>query len=197
MKRMFSLLLVTALASSCGTAPHAESLGESHRTTGAENERSESNTSHYVAGGALAVVVVCAVFSGVRRVCLKQFRNADSHNKAVKNAAEKLTAGKNIDELDEATATKVEKLYKSIGLSKDGKKALTGDDVIEVKDGIFFTAYDKTIGKLVRKIKKSDEGASSADEGGKQADEGGKQADEGGKQADEGGKQADEKNEQN
>ena len=178
MKRIISLLLVTALASSCGTAPHAETLGESHRTTSSENERSESNTTHYVAGGALAVVVVCAVFSGVRRVCLRQFRNADSHNKAVKNAAEKLTAGKSGDELEKATA-KVEKLYKSIGLDKDGKTALTGDDAVEVKDGILFTVYDETLGKLIRKIKKSDEGASSADEGGKKTDEGGKKADEG------------------
>lgn len=162
MKRMISLLLAAMLASSCGTAPYAESLSESHKTTGTENEQESNETTYYTVGGVVVgLAVLCSLVSGARRVCLKPFRSADSHKKAVKDAVEKLKDGKSGEELTKAEE-QAEKLYKSIGLNKDGTTSLTGDDAVEVKDGIFFTAYDKTIGKLVRKVKEKK--SSSADQ---------------------------------
>ena len=151
MKKMISWLLAAMLVSSCGTAPHADLRGESHMTTGSEEEQEGSGMAHYLIGGAIVVVALCTVVPGAKRVC----QSAEGIKKKIDDSVAALTkskAGKSTDEVAKIDE-EITKLNKQIGKDKNGD-LMTGDDAVEVKDGIFFTAYDKTIGQLVRKIKK-------------------------------------------
>ena len=175
MKRMIYWLLAAMLVSSCGTAPHADLRGESHRTTGSEEEQEGSEVAHYLIGSAIAVVAFCT-FGGnaALKVCRKHFMSAEGYKKKIDDAVKGLKeskAGKSKDEVAKIDK-KINNRNAQIGIGEDGK-TMTEDDAIEVKDGVLFTAYDKTIGKLVRKIKKSDEATNSADEATESADEAG------------------------
>ncbi len=191
MKKMISWLLAAMLVSSCGTAPHADLRGESHMTTGSEEEQEGSEMAHYLIGGVIVVAAFCTLGGNAAlKVCRKHFMSAEGFKKKIGDAATKLgdsKAGKSTDEVANID-NKITNHNKTIGLDKDGKP-MTGDDAVEVKNGIFFTAYDKTIGNLVRKIKKkdgeADEAANSADEATSSADEAANSADEAGQQADE------------
>ena len=184
MKRIIYLLLAAMLVSSCGAAPHADLLGESRMTAGSEEERGGSEMAQYLVGGAIVVVALCTVVPGARRVCQKQFMSAEGFKKGLQKRIDELSELKKGDGVDaDKNDAKIKKL----------EEMITNTD----KDGIVFTVYDATIGKLVRKIKKGgDEVGEQADDTGKKADDTGKKADDAGKKADDTGKKADDAGEQ-
>ena len=154
MKRMISLLAAVMLISSCGTAPRADLLSESRVTSGLDEEQGESEMAHYLIGGAVVVVALCTVVPGARRACQKQFISAKKFKSGLQDKITKLGNEMDADGADTA------KLQSKIDKLEDIKGKAD-------KDGIFFTAYDKTIGSLVRKIRKTD----ASDEAGENADE--------------------------
>ena len=140
MKRMISLLAAMMLVSSCGTAPRADLLSESRVTL--DEAQGESEMAHYLIGGAVVIVALCTVVPGAKRGCQKLFISSETFQKGL---------GKRIKKLKEKEQT--EKIKDQVKKLEDMKEEAEKSG----KDGIFFPIYDKTIGSIVRKIRKTDE----------------------------------------
>ena len=142
MKRMISLLAAMMLVSSCGTAPRADLLSESRVTSDLDEAQGESEMAHYLIGGAVVIVALCTVVPGAKRGCQKLFISSETFQKGL---------GKRINKLKEKKQT--DKIKDQVKKLEDMKKEAEKSG----KDGIFFPIYDKTIGSIVRKIRKTDE----------------------------------------
>ena len=152
MKRMISLLAAVMLVSSCGTAPRADLLSES-RVTSDLNEaldeaQGESAMAHYLIGGAVVVLALCTVVPGAKRGCQKLFISSERFTGGLQKSIDKLKTKKGKLPDDADTKSIDDKITKLQDMKAEAEKS--------GKNGIFFSVYDKTIGSIVRKIKKSD-----------------------------------------
>ncbi len=164
MKKVISLLLAMVLVSACGTAPHADVSVES--APGSEEEQGHELT-YYIVGGAVAVLAACTIVPGASRMCQKQLMSADKFKaKLTKQIDELKERVANLAKADGDNDSKIKRAESKIEKLKE-LESNVGD-----KNGIFFVAYDSTIGKLVRRFKKSDDAAEATDGSKKNAEEG-------------------------
>ncbi len=85
------------------------------------------------------IVTLCGVAPGVMRACKEHSLSAESFRAELKDEIEELEKLKGVAGVDIAGIN--EKINKLRQMEKHA-----------VKDGMFFTVYDRTIGRLMRKI---------------------------------------------
>jgi len=147
---MISLLAAMMLVSSCGTSPRADLLSESRVTSDLDEAQGESEMAHYLIGGAVVIVALCTVVPGAKSFCKRQIVDLKRFTDGLDG---KITKLQNEKVADGVSTEKASKIQDKIDKLKDIKKKANKSG----KDGIFFTVYDKTIGSIVRKIRKTDD----------------------------------------